>query len=66
MKKMKTLFVIDREKQLAINEINSGCEWIFNKGVTASVKFEGTAAMFLNGKLFKRWDRKLKKKISKN
>ncbi len=65
MKKMKTLFVIDREKQLAINEINSGCEWIFDKGVTASVKFEGTAAMFLNGKLFKRWDRKLKKKFQR-
>ena len=64
MKKMKTLFVIDRSNDLAINQLNDGCEWIFDSNVTASIKFEGTAAFFKNGQLYKRQNRKLKKKFN--
>lgn len=65
MKKMKTLFAINRSKDLATEEIQQGCEWISDKGVEASVKIEGTAAFFKDGILFKRYDRKLKKKFAK-
>lgn len=65
MKKMKTLFVVNRETDIAIDEINQVCNWINDVGVVATVKFEGTATLFKSGKLYKRWDRKLTKKFIK-
>lgn len=65
MKKMKTLFVIDRNTNLAINEVREECAWVLNGEGKATIKFDGTAAIFMNGKLYKRWDRKLKKKFAR-
>jgi hypothetical protein len=65
MKKMKTLFVVDRKTDLATDKINQECDWINDIGVLATVKFEGTATLFQDNKLYKRWDRKLTKRFAK-
>lgn len=62
MKKLKTVFVINRETHLATNEINKGAEWIFRGEGLATVKFDGSSCFIKDGKLFKRWNRKLTKK----
>lgn len=64
MKKLKCVFVIDRENDsLATDKVNPGNEWIFSGEGVATIKFDGTAAIFLNGQLYRRWDRKLKPKF---
>lgn len=63
MKKMKTLFVVDRNTGLASDVVRPECEWIFEDNVTVSIKFDGTAAFFKDGILYKRFDRKLKDKF---
>lgn len=63
MKKMKTLFVVDRNTGLASDVVRPECEWIFEDNVTVSIKFDGTAAFFKDGILYKRFDRKLKYKF---
>lgn len=61
MKKVKTVFVVDRLTDLATDVVNLGSEWVFNGEGLATVKFDGTAAMIKNGLLFKRLDRGLRK-----
>lgn len=63
MKKVKTVFVIDRVSDLATNEVNVDAEWVLNGEGIATVKFDGTAAMIKDGVLFKRWDRGLRKEF---
>ena len=67
MKKMKTVFVLDYDNDaLATRVIQPDASWVFNEdGVVATVKIDGTAAFFNGGILYKRWDRKLKKKFLK-
>lgn len=65
MKKISTLFVIDRNTDLAINEIREENKWIFDENFKATVKFDGSSCMIKNGILFKRWNRKLNKKAAK-
>lgn len=62
MKKIPTVFVIDREAGLAIDEVNAGAEWVLLGEGVASVKYDGTACFSQNGILYKRFDRKLTKK----
>jgi len=58
MKKIKTVFVIDREAGLAINEVVPESEWVINGDGVATIKFDGTSCMIRDGKLFKRYDAK--------
>lgn len=59
MKKMKTLYVKD-ENHMATNEIQ--CEWVFDEGVKAYIKRDGTSCMFKDGQLYKRYDAKRNRK----
>jgi hypothetical protein len=65
MKKIKTLFVIDRDTNLATTVLNAGTEWVINGEGTATIKFDGSSCWFNNGRLYKRFDRKLRKNFSK-
>lgn len=65
MKKIKTLFVIDRNTDLATDVVTPGAEWVIRGEGKATIKFDGSSAYFKDGKLFKRFDRKLKSNFSK-
>jgi len=61
MKKIPTLFKRDYENtRLVFDEITPGCEWVIEGIGTATRKFDGTACMIKDGKLFKRYDCKIK------
>lgn len=62
---MKTLFVTDHNTKLATQEVRKECEWVIKGEGKATIKFDGTAAIFMKGKLFKRWDRKLTKRFNR-
>ena len=65
MKKIKTLFVIDRNTDMASDVLTAGAEWVIRGEGKATIKFDGSSAYFSNGVLFKRFDRKLKSHFSK-
>jgi hypothetical protein len=65
MKKIKTLFVIDRNTDMATDVLTAGAEWVIRGEGKATIKFDGSSAYFAEGKLFKRFDRKLKSNFSK-
>lgn len=65
MKKIKTLFVIDRNTDMATDVLTAGAEWVIRGEGKATIKFDGSSAFFSNGKLFKRFGRKLKSNFSK-
>lgn len=65
MKKIKTVFKIDRETNTATNEINSGADWVLNGEGIATLKVDGSACMVKDGELYKRYDRKLQSKYVK-
>ena len=65
MKKMKTLFVIDHDNNLVTTDVRNECLWVLNGEAKATIKFDGTAAIFMNGKLYKRWDRRLTKQFTR-
>ncbi len=65
MKKMTTLFVIDHENDVATTEVSKGAEWVFTDKAIATIKFDGTSCLFKDGKIWKRFDRKLKKNFLK-
>ncbi len=56
---MKTLYVKD-SNHMATSEIQ--CNWVFDDGVKAHLKRDGTACMFKDGQLYKRYDAKLNRK----
>lgn len=62
MKKISTVFIINRETNLAIPEVLKGNEWVINGEGVATVKFDGSSCLINEGVLFKRWNRKLTKK----
>lgn len=59
MKKTPLLFVFDYESQLLTNQVKSGSEWVFEGKAVPTIKFDGTATLWKDGKLWKRFDRKL-------
>lgn len=64
MKKISTLFKKDpSDLGRVINEINPENNWVFNKGVIASRKWDGTACAIINGELYKRYDVKKGKTV---
>lgn len=55
MIKIPTLFKKDpTDLGRVINELQ--CEWVYDSGVRATRKFDGTAAAIIDGKLYKRYD----------
>lgn len=59
MKKMKTVFVIDRENgNVAINEVMPGNEWVIAGEGVATRKVDGTSVLIRDGVMFKRFDAK--------
>lgn len=65
MKKIQTVFKIDREANMATEEVNKGAEWVLEGKGVATLKVDGSACMFKEGKLYKRYDRKLKSQFVK-
>ncbi len=56
MKKIKTVFVIDRELRRATEVVQE--KWVLDGEGKATIKFDGTSSMILNGVLYKRFDAK--------
>jgi hypothetical protein len=54
MKKMKTVFVIDRSTHLATETVQ--VEWVINGEGIATIKHDGTSCMIENGALHRRLD----------
>lgn len=61
MKKTPIVFVIDRKTDTITTTVRPGQEWVVNGEGVATIKFDGQACKFENGKLWKRFDRKLSK-----
>jgi len=63
MKKIPSVFQRNYETdRLCRDEVVPGCEWVLNGEGTPTIKWDGTACMVRDGKLFKRYDRKWDKK----
>lgn len=60
MRKIKTLFKIDRQTNRALDEINPGFEWVLEGKGVATLKVDGSSCMIKDGELYKRYDKKLK------
>lgn len=65
MKKMKTLFVKDENDLSRVIEgrLDSDCLWVYEKGVRATIKRDGTSCAIIKGKLYKRYDNKKEKPL---
>lgn len=61
MKKISTLFVIDRENDIITNVVRPENQWVLDGEGFASIKFDGTSCYFKNGQLYRRFDKKLTK-----
>lgn len=61
MKKTPIVFLMDYEKDQITQAVRPGCEWVVAGEGVATVKFDGQAALWKDGKLWKRYDRKLTK-----
>lgn len=67
MKKITTLFIKHpNDLGRVINEIDPINNWVFNSGVIASRKYDGTACAIINGVLYKRYDVKKGKSVPEN
>jgi hypothetical protein len=56
MKKIKTVFLIDRDVNRATEVVQEG--WVLEGDGLATIKFDGTSTMVQNGELYKRYDAK--------
>ena len=65
MKKIKTVFKIDRETGLATSTVTPGAEWVIKGEGVATLKVDGSACMIKDGILYKRYDRKLQSQYMK-
>jgi hypothetical protein len=66
MKKIKTVFKIDREAgSMATSTPVEKSMWVVEGEGVATVKFDGSSVLIEDGKIFKRMDRKLTKNFSK-
>jgi len=67
MKKISTLFKKHpNDPGRVINEINPDNLWVFDKGVIATRKWDGTSCAIINGELYKRYDVKKGKSVPDN
>ncbi len=62
MKKIPSLFKRNRETHLVYNEVTEGCKWALKGEGVATIKIDGTCCKMEDGVLYKRFDRKFKKK----
>ena len=63
MIKIPSLFRKDwTGNRLVYNEVLPGTEWVLQGQGIATIKFDGTACLLQNGILYKRYDRKIKRK----
>jgi len=58
MRKIPTLFERNLETWLAYDKVTKGCEWVLKGEGMATRKYDGTACLVKNGKLYKRYDAK--------
>ena len=56
MKKIPSLFKRNYETHKIYDEITKGCEWVIKGEGKPTRKFDGTACLFANDKLYKRYD----------
>lgn len=57
MKKISTLYKkAPNDLGRVVNKINPDNTWVFDAGVKATRKFDGTACAIINGQLYKRYD----------
>lgn len=63
MKKTPLVFVYDYENDVVTDKVKPGSEWVLEGKGVATIKVDGTACLFKEGKLWKRFDRKLKKGV---
>lgn len=63
MKKTPLVFVYDYENDVITDKVKPGSEWVLEGKGIATIKVDGTACLFKEGKLWKRFDRKLKKGV---
>lgn len=61
MRKTPVVFVVDHEQDMATPVVRSGQEWVLAGEGVATVKFDGSACLWQDGRLWKRFDRKLNK-----
>jgi len=67
MKKISTLFKKNPENLgRVINEINPENQWVFDEGVIATRKYDGTACAIIAGEIYKRYDVKKGKNVPVN
>lgn len=62
MKKMSTVYEMNRDTGLVFNRVRPENQWVVDGEGIATVKKDGTSCCVINGKLFKRFDKKLNKK----
>lgn len=59
MKKTPLVFVFDYDKQVLTEQVKPVSQWVFEGKAVATIKFDGTATLWKEGQLWKRFDRKL-------
>lgn len=65
MKKIPTVFMIDHASGLATPLVRAESNWVAAGEGTASIKMDGMATRFRDGRLWKRYDRKLNKQAAR-
>ena len=61
MKKTPSLFVRDYDTGELTRVVSPGCEWVFDRETVATRKWDGTSCLWREGRLWKRYDRKVPK-----
>lgn len=61
MRKIPVVFVMDFSTEQVTPVVKPGCEWVAEGEGIATLKVDGSATLYRDGKLWKRFDRKLNK-----
>lgn len=64
MKKTPLVFVYDYDNNIITDKVKPGSEWVLNSEGIATIKIDGSACLYKDGKLWKRFDRRLKPKFA--
>lgn len=62
MKKMSTVYEMNRDTGLVFDKVRPENQWVVDGEGVATIKKDGTSSAVINGKLYKRFDKKLNKK----
>lgn len=66
MKKIPTVFLIDRETYLSSTQFLPQSEWVAEGHGEATVKYDGTPCRIIANKVYKRWNRPFTKEAGRN